>query len=688
MGHDGKCAFCLDSCLRLDRVIGISIDTILIPFSHRSILMSIKRNVYLETLPLPEAVSVIRAALDRDALVCSQSVAAQDAAGRVLSAPVFARYSAPTVHSAAMDGYAVAAADTFAAREGQPLELVDGKNCFAVNTGHPLPPDCDAVIMIEQCDVQPVPQGSDRVRIEKPAFPWQHVRRIGEDIVATELLFPRNHVLGPYDVGALLAGGIWEVEVWENLRVRIIPTGDEVLDFTAKPDPGKGQVVESNSQVLRALAQNLGCIVERIPPVPDSPEALHAALQDSLKAGMHLTIFCAGSSAGSKDFTRATIEREGSILVHGIAAMPGKPSIAGICQGRLVIGAPGYPVSNVVCFEEMVSPIIAWLNRKSLPTRTEIPVELMRKVPSRLGIEEFVRLSVGRVADKAVGIPLGRGAGNITTLTRAQAIARIPASVEGWAENSLVPATLTVPPQDLDTILVCVGSHDNTLDLLADALMGLPNAFRLVSTHVGSMGGITALKSGSCHLAGMHLLDEDSGDFNFSFLDTYYPEADLTLINLAIRHQGIIVAKGNPHAIQGVEQLRGGDIRFINRQRGAGTRILFDWHLKQAQISPEEVNGYAKEESTHMAVAVNVLTGAAHCGMGIYAAAKALDLDFVPLARERYDLAIPNKFMSDPRIQAVISLLHTEAFKERIRAMGGYETTLTGQVMTKGIKLG
>lgn len=646
--------------------------------------MSIKRNVYLETLPLPQAVATIRAALDRDSLVHSHSLAAQDAAGRVLSAPVFARYSAPTVHSAAMDGYAVVASATFAAHEGQPLELQDGKNCFAVNTGHPLPADCDAVIMIEHCDLL---EGG-RIRIEKPAFPWQHVRRIGEDIVATELLFPRNHVLSPYDVGALLAGGIWEVEVWEALRVRIIPTGDEVLDFTHKPDPGKGQVVESNSQVLRALAHNLGCSVERIPPVSDAPEALHAALKDSLAAGVHLTIFCAGSSAGTKDFTRATIEREGQILVHGIAAMPGKPSIAGLCHGRLVIGAPGYPVSNVVCFEEMVSPIISWLSRKPLPERPQLPVELMRKVPSRLGVEEFIRLSVGRVGDKAVGIPLGRGAGNITTLTRAQAITRIPADVEGLAEGSIVPAALTVPPQSLDSILICVGSHDNTLDLLADSLMGLPDAFRLVSTHVGSMGGISALKNGSCHLAGMHLLDESSGDFNFSFLDTYYPDADLTLINLAIRHQGIIVPKGNPQNIQGVEQLRGKKIRFINRQRGAGTRILFDWHLKQAGISPDEVEGYSKEESTHMAVAVNVLTGAAHCGMGIFAAAKALNLDFVPLARERYDLAIPNQFMNDARIQALIALLHNNDFTQSIRDMGGYETTLTGQIMTRGIKLG
>lgn len=654
--------------------------------------MDFKRNVYLETVPLTEAVRKVREALDREKLVFTESVGSHEAAGRVLSAPVYARYSAPTVHSAAMDGYAVRAEDTFMAREGSPLTLALGTQCMPINTGHPLPEGCDAVIMIEH-----VLTDEGHITIEAPAFPWQHVRRIGEDIVATELLFPRNHVLTPYDVGALLSGGIWDVMVWEQLRVRIIPTGDEVLDFTLKPDPGKGQVVESNSQVLAALARQADCQVERTPPVPDNPEALHAALCDALNSPNHVIIICAGSSAGSKDFTRATLEREGTVLVHGVAAMPGKPSLAALChdsEGRdkLVIGAPGYPVSSVVCFEELLKPLLAWLSRKAGQRRPRLMVELTRKLPSKLGVEEFVRLSVGKVGEKAVGIPLGRGAGNITTLTRAQAITRIPAAVEGLAEGAMVPAELTVSEDVLENVLVCVGSHDNTLDVLADELMGEANPFRLVSTHVGSMGGITALGNDSCHMAGMHLLDEASGDFNFSFLEKYLPDGDVELINLAIRHQGLIVAKGNPKNITSVADLRKGKRdnapRFINRQRGAGTRILFDWYLRLEGMNISEVNGYEKEETTHMAVAVNVLTGAADCGMGIYAASQALGLDFVPLARERYDLVIPRKFLGDPRIIAVRRLLESAAFKARIEGLGGYETSLTGQVMQPGIKLG
>ena len=202
------------------------------------------------------------------------------------------------------------------------------------------------------------------------------------------------------------------------------------------------------------------------------------------------------------------------------------------------------------------------------------------------------------------------------------------------------------------------------------------------------LGGIAALKKGVCHMAGMHLLEEDSGDFNFAFLRKFYPEGRIVLLNLAIRRQGLIVPAGNPKGVRGVEDLKGKGLRYINRQRGAGTRILFDWHLRRAGLKPADVDGYAKEESTHMAVAVNVLTGAADCGMGIYAAARALGLDFVPLARERYDLAVPERFWEDPRILAVRDMLQTKAFKARLENLGGYETGLTGQIMHPGVRLG
>ncbi len=642
-----------------------------------------KRNIYLKTLPVAEALRLTMAALDRERLVGTEMVPSHLACGRVTAQPVYAVCSSPTFHSAAMDGYALKAESTFSAREGRSVRLAKGAQCRAVNTGHPLPEGMDGVLMIEKV----VRESDDAIEIETPVFPMQHVRRIGEDIVATELLLPQNRLLSPYDVGGLLSAGIWEVPVRERLRMAFIPTGDEVLDFVARPNPRPGQVIESNSQVFAGLAAAQGCLFTRVDPVPDNEDALTAAVREAVSGPHHVVVIGAGSSAGSKDFSRSIIERLGRVLVHGIDLMPGKPSILGVIDGKLVVGAPGYPVSAVVCFEELLIPLLSWLSRKTPPARPVVEVELARKVPSKLGTEELVRLAIGRVGEKFVATPLGRGAGMLTTLIRAQGVTRIPVDSEGAEAASRVRAELLVPEAELDQTLVVVGSHDNILDVLGNELMGLARPVRIASSHVGSMGGLTALKNRSALMAGTHLFDEDSGDFNFPFFRKYLPGLNVACVNLAIRHQGLIVAKGNPLGIRAVADLVRPEVRFINRQRGAGTRILLDYHLRQAGIEPEQVNGYGKEEFTHMAVAVNVLTGTASCGLGIFAAANALGLDFVPLARERYDLAyLPE--LADWKTEAALELIRSASFKERIEALGGYETTLTGRIMEEGQGLG
>jgi putative molybdopterin biosynthesis protein len=642
-----------------------------------------QRNIYLKTVPVAEAVALAMEALDRDALVRAETVPSHQACGRVTAAPVYAVCSSPTFHSAAMDGFAVRAESTFTAREGRPVRLAKGDQCVAVNTGHPLPEGMDGVLMIEKV----VREDDAAIEIETPVFPMQHVRRIGEDIVATELLLPQNRLLSPYDVGGLLSAGIWEVPVWERLRMDFIPTGDEVLDFTLRPSPQPGQVIESNSQVYAGLAAAQGCLFTRVDPVPDNEEALTAAVRAAVDGPAHVVVVGAGSSAGSKDFSRSIIEGLGRVLVHGIDVMPGKPSILGVVRGKLVVGAPGYPVSAVVCFEELLIPLLSWLSRRTAPVRAAVAVELSRKVPSKLGTEELVRLAVGRVGDKYVATPLGRGAGMLTTLIRAQGVTRIPADSEGAEAGAAVRAELLVPEAELDQTLVVVGSHDNIVDVLGNELMGLPRPVRVSSSHVGSMGGLTALRNRSALMAGTHLFDEAGGDFNFPFFRKYLPGIEVACVNLAIRHQGLIVARGNPLGIRGVQDLARPDVRFINRQRGAGTRILLDHHLKQAGIDPRQVQGYDKEEFTHMAVAVNVLTGTASCGLGIYAAARALGLDFVPLARERYDLAFLPE-LADWKVGTVLELIRSEAFKARIEALGGYETALTGRIMEPGMGLG
>ncbi len=639
-----------------------------------------QRNIFLKTIPVAQALERARTAVDRSRLVARETVATEAAAGRVTAAALFARYSSPPFHSSAMDGFAVRAEETFAAREEAPLTLRPGENCHPVNTGNPLPEGTNAVIKIE--DVVPRADGS--LRIEAPAFPWMHVRRIGEDIVATELLLPQNHRISPYDVGALLTAGIWEVEVWEKVRLTFIPTGDEVLDFHQRPDPRPGQVIESNSQIFCALARDWGARTERVAPVPDDPQRLRAAIEEALAGPSHIVVVGAGSSAGSKDFTRQVFAQVGEVLAHGLAISPGKPTLVAAARGKLLIGAPGYPGSAIVCFEEVIAPLVAWLGRRDAQVRPRRTVRLTRKTPSRLGAEEIVRLAVGTVGAGAVAAPFGRGTGVLSTLIRAQAVARIPAASEGVEQGEEITAELLVPEPSLERVLVHVGSHDNTLDLLTNELMGLAEPLRLVSTHAGSLGGLTALKSGAAMLAGCHLFDPETGDFNFPFLHRYLPDLEVAVINLAIRHQGLIVAPGNPKSIRGIDDLQRDDIAFVNRQRGAGTRILLDHHLRLAGLRPQQVAGYGREEYTHMAVAANVLSGAADCGLGILSAARALKLDFVPVAPERYDLVIPASLLADRRIATLLGLLESPEIRRRISGLGGYDTAWTGRRMQSG----
>ncbi|WP_027721243.1 molybdopterin biosynthesis protein [Maridesulfovibrio zosterae] len=640
------------------------------------------RNIYLKTIPVPEAVATAINSLDREKLIKTEIIPVHEALGRVTAKAVTARCSSPTYHSAAMDGYAVKSNTTFTAREGQPVSLIKNDKCIPINTGNPLPDGMDAVIMIEH-----IVDNGDSIIIETPAFPWQHVRRIGEDIVATEMLLPRNHTISSFDIGALLSAGIFDLNVYEKVRMTFIPTGDEILPFADRPTPRPGQVIESNSQVYKSLAAGIDIEFKATAPVNDKEDLLLEAVSKALEES-HIVVVGAGSSAGSKDFTSRVFEKVGTLLVHGIAVMPGKPTVLGTAGGKLLVGAPGYPVSAVVCFEDVLTPIISWLSSKNAPERTKVQVRLARRTPSKPGLEEIVRLAVGKVGEEHIGVPLSRGAGMITTLTKAQGFTRIAADSEGVELNDTIEVELFSKRAALDKIIMHVGSHDNTIDLLGDLLMGAKTPLRLVSTHAGSMGGLTALKNNMALFAGAHLFDPESKDFNFPFLHKYLPDLEVNVINLAIRHQGFIVPKGNPQKITGIESLGNGDINFINRQRGAGTRILFDYHMNKAGLNPDTIMGYSREEYTHMAVAANILTGAADCGLGIFAAAKALDLDFIPLAHERYDLVIPCKYLNDPRMTALINLIKSDEVKNAINKLGGYETTLTGQEMKPGMGLG
>jgi putative molybdopterin biosynthesis protein len=642
--------------------------------------LSHKRNVYLQMKSLAEARRIVLDAFGKGGLLGVQVVSPVDAVGRILAEPLAAKFSAPNFHAAAMDGIAVMAKTTFGAHEARPAVLCLGSDAFYVNTGHVLPPGTDAVIMIEHVQVL----DNDKVQIEAPAYPWQHVRKMGEDIVATELLFARHHRVSPYCVGAILSAGLFEVAVLARPKVVIIPTGSELVDWRTTPIEilKPGQVIESNAYVLSALVEAAGGSCERREKIGDDPvaiqEAIQAAVMDETVQGV---LVSGGSSAGSEDFARTAIDAQGAILVHGVTMMPGKPVIVGtVCQ-KPVFGIPGYPVSAIMAFEQLVHPLLArWLGQPA-PQRAQVDVIPTRKIASKLGLEEFVRVKIGRVGDRMVATTLPRGAGQITSITEADGIIRIPAHMEGITAQGPVKAELLRSMQHIDRTVVIVGSHDNTLDVLADELRAQGAHLSLSSSHVGSMGGLMAVKRGLCHMAGTHLLDESDGSYNLSYIQKLLPDVPVRLLHLVKRDQGLMVPPGNPKKIAGMKDLIRKDVRLINRQGGSGTRILLDYKLKQLGLVGDQISGYANEEFTHMAVAVAVLSGAADVGLGIYAAAKALGLDFVPVVTEQYDLVIPAVYFESDAIQTMCAVIQSDAFQKRVLTLGGYHTDATGKVL-------
>jgi len=636
-----------------------------------------KRRIYLSMKSLAEARKLWLSRFDPDTMAQSEEVPVTAAAGRVTAEPVVAQRSSPAAHQAAMDGFAVAAAGTFGATPDRPRQLAIGREAFPVNTGHLMPPGTDAVIMVEQV---PDPE-ADPITVEAPTFPWQHVRRVGEDLVRGEMVLSEGVEITPWAQGALLAAGVTRVRVRSRPRVAIIPTGTELAPVTELDrDLPEGRLPEFNSTILVGLVAEAGGVAAVMPIVRDDPGRLAGALKDAIAAA-DMVLINAGSSAGTEDYTYQAIDSLGEVMVHGVAMMPGKPTVLGVVDGKPVMGNPGYPVSAVLSFEQFAAPLIAGMAGKRRAPRPTLTVYPAQNLPSKPGLTEFIRVTLGRVGDKIIATPLPRGAGTITSLVRADGLLVVPELSEGLEEDRPVAAELLVAPADIDGTLVVLGSHDNTLDLLATLLRRRDHRLRLSSGHVGSLGGLMALRQGRAHLGGSHMLDPETNTYNVPFIKRHLAEVPLKLVNLAWREQGLMVAPGNPKEIRTIRDLTRSGVRFINRQRGAGTRLLLDYLLQEEGLEAAGIEGYAREEYTHMAVAVNVFSGTADVGLGIMAAAKALGLDFMPLLPERYDLVVPEATFGDQRFQTLLEVIRSREFQEAAAALGGYDLKDCGKVL-------
>lgn len=627
---------------------------------------------YLNNIPLAEAIGgYLQFLTERSMTYRTETVAVTVALGRTTAEAVYANICAPHYNACAMDGIALDARRTFGATETTPI-ILQADQFLRVDTGDPLPDGCDTVVMIEDC----VEEG-DNVKLFAAAAPWQHVRQIGEDVAAGDMILPSFTVVEPAVIGAMLAGGVRTLNVLAKPRVAIIPTGDEIVPPSDHPQAG--EVMEFNSAIFSAMLAQWGAEGAVFPIVRDDAAEIEAALAEAVRT-CDMALLLAGTSAGRDDDTTGVMEKLGELFCHGVAIRPGKPAALGAVDGKPVIGVPGYPVSGIVVLEQLVKPVIDKLLMRPTGMSEQVCVTMGRRLNSSLKYREFVRASLGLNAEgQLTAVPLNRGAGVVTSFVKADCLIDVPQSCEGYEQGGRATATLLRPISRIANTVRIVGSHDPLIDEAADLVRRAHPNLYVTGTHVGSMGAIMAVSRGEAMLGGVHLMDTADGSYNLSYIEQYIPEGGVALVECVQRVQGLMVEKGNPKCIKTISDVEG-DVRYVNRQRGAGTRILCDYLLKQAGIPSERVRGYAREELTHTGVAAQIAAGTADCGLGILAAARMYGLDFIPVCNEQYDLLVSLEAMAKPTVRAFLEVLRTDAFRARLERLGGYILDQPGRI--------
>lgn len=629
---------------------------------------------YLSNTPLDTAKKEYIDLLIKNGLSSkSETIEVRNSLGRITSMPVYANICSPHYNASAMDGIAVKAKSTFGATETTPITL-DESQFKMVDTGDIMPEDYDAVIMIE--DV--VELDENTVKIHQAASPWQHIRQIGEDICAGEMILSSYSEISPSAIGAMLASALLDVTVIKKPLVGIIPTGDEIVSPSANPQ--SGSIIEFNSSVFSAMFKRWNVETKTFSICKDEFNTIKSRVEEALEI-CDIVIINAGSSAGREDYTCDVIKSIGEVLYHGIAIKPGKPTILGFKGSKPIIGVPGYPVSGIIVIEQLLLPIIeAYYGIGQIEKYEYKNATLSQGLMSGLKYQEFIRLRMGYVNDKYIVTPLNRGAGVISSFMKAEAILEVAQGVEGYNIGDEVSVRLLQPLSRIKNSLLVMGSHDPALDEIGDLLHKSDNKLYMSSSHVGSMGAIMAVKRKEAHMGAIHLLDEHDGSYNISYVRKYFPDTGVYLLQCLGREQGLMVAKNNPKKIFSIGDLYKENISYINRQKGSGTRILFEYLNKKENLDPSEIYGYEREEFTHTSVAANIAYNSADVGLGIYSAAKMFDLDFIPICTERYDLLIAGYAWDTPMVKALLEILKSDAFKERIEAMGGYTLEEPGRV--------
>jgi putative molybdopterin biosynthesis protein len=639
------------------------------------------------------ALAAARAALlgAAEPLATIERLSVEEALGRITAAPVPARSSVPHYLGAAMDGVALRATDAAAASEQHPVDFEEGDPATArrpfvyVDTGHALPGWADAVVMIERVlagaardaaasEVRGAAAGRPpRVHLRAAVSPWQHVRLVGEDVVASDFLVPRGHRLRPADVGALLAAGVLEVPVRPRPVVAILPTGDELIEPGEELRPGR--IVEFNSRMIAAFVREWGGAPLRLAPSRDERATLHARLEEA-RARADVVCVIAGSSAGRRDFTVDALAALGRILSRGVAVVPGRPTILAAFEpaaggrARVALGIPGYPVSAWVACRELLEPLLARLLGTAPLGRERVAARVVRDLASKPGNEELIRVNLGRVGDRMIAAPLGRGAGALTTVVRADGLIRVPPGLASIAAGTEVEVELLRPLAEAQRTILVAAARDPALSILEDVLRSTAPPLVLATTGSGATSGPAALRRGEAHVA---LVARPC-----PARDAAPPESTagtvLRPFHLAARTRGILLPHGNPRSIRGVEDLAGLRVCAVAGSReGTGRAAPGGWDAAPG------CGVVLRDAPSDAAVAAAVRSGLADAGLGTEAAARALALDFLPLGVEDVALVLRADFAASPAGEALLRVLRSDTLRAALAGLGGHDAARSGE---------
>jgi molybdenum cofactor synthesis domain-containing protein len=634
---------------------------------------NIDQDQFLTILSREEALERFEAALFPRDLSTEQRKLAE-AVGCTLARDIVSPIDVPPFDRSNVDGFAVRSTDLASAAESAPVHLMLNEEVIAcgtsptqlvlpetatpIATGGPIPRGADAVVMVEHTQ----PSGERAIEVRRAASPGQFVSFAGSDIARGEALLRAGTVIGSREIGMLAACGIAEVTARRSVRVAVISTGDELIQPGQPLRPAA--IYDSNGAIVTAAINENGGNAVFWGAIPDDEEQLEAAMHRAL-AETDMVVLSGGTSKGAGDVSHRIIARLGQpgIICHGVALKPGKPLCLAVCENKPVVILPGFPTSAMFTFHDMIVPVLRRL--AGLPPRSDATVKakVPVRIPSELGRTEFVMVSLVEGADGLIAYPSGKGSGAVTSFSQADGFLRIDALADQLPAGSEAKVTLFTPHVRVPD-LVIVGSHCTGLDLVTAPLAHAGLTVRTIA--VGSLGGLAAAKRGECDFAPIHLFDDKTETYNVPFLTE-----GLELVPGWRRMQGIVFKKGDQRfeGLSAEQAVRAAiadpSCIMVNRNQGAGTRILIDRLLGEARP-----DGYWNQPRSHNAVAAAVAQGRADWGMTIAPVARASDLGFIPFAEEHYDFALVAARKDRPAVRAFLDALASHQTRTALDSAG------------------